>query len=108
MHMLETLKVFLNIDDDLQDDLLRQIIDDMTNLVLGYTGQETLPPALEWVVRELAIIRFNRIGSEGMQSESEEGKRMDFQEDPLLNYYGVLDHWIVTEEKGEGGKAKFI
>lgn len=47
-----------------------------------------VPIELEWIVDEATIRRFNRIGSEGMKSESVEGHSVTFDdaEDALAPY----------------------
>lgn len=107
--LLQTVKVYLSIDDTLQDTLLQQIIDDVTQRVNSYIKEPTLPAQLEWIVRELTIIRYNRIGSEGTKTDSEEGRSATYVDDPFELFTSDLDKYIEDNLKPPvKGKAKFI
>lgn len=107
--MLSITKTYLSITDDLQDALLTQIIADYTQRVNNYIGKDILPTRLEWIVRELTIIRYNYIGSEGMKSESEEGKSLTFKDDdPFTQYLIYLDAYIDSATNIQRGKARFV
>ena len=61
--MLTDLKLLLGITDEAQDDRLTWLIDSASQrlcILLG--GAESVPETLEYVVVEVAAIRFNRIG----------------------------------------------
>lgn len=107
--ILQTVKVYLGIDDELQDDLLLQIIVDATQRVCGYINESTLPAQLEWIVRELTIIRYNRIGSEGTKTDSEEGKSATYIYDPFEQFISTLDKYVEDNNKPPAkGKARFL
>lgn len=106
--LLQTVKLYLGIQDTLQDTLLQDIINVMTQRVTGYIGEEVLPAKLEWIVKELAIIRYNRIGSEGTKTDSEEGKNATYVDDPFQDFVPTLDKYIEDNNKPPvKGKAKF-
>ncbi len=106
--LLQTVKVYIGIQDELQDTLLLEIIKDMTQRVTGYIGDEALPTKLEWIVKELTIIRYNRIGSEGAKTDSEEGRSATYVDDPFLEFVPTLDKYIEDNQKPPvKGKAKF-
>lgn len=71
--MLEKLKLMLNIKDNSKDDLLTILLAQATNKVNLATNSTTLPTQLEWIVVEMAIRRYNKLGSEGVASESVDG-----------------------------------
>ena len=108
--MLSVIKTYLGINDTLQDELLTQIIADVTKRVNGYVSVDALPTQLEWVVQELVIIRYNRVGSEGLQSESEEGKSLSFKEsDPFQEYVPELDRYLESQaQPSTTGRARFL
>ena len=108
--MLSIIKTYLGITDMLQDELLAQIIADYTTRVNNYISEDILPSRLDWIVRELSIIRYNSVGSEGYKSESEEGKSFTFTEgDPFLGYLIYLDQYINSQTGNKTrGKAKFL
>ena len=70
--ILQRIKTILNITN--QDSLIEEIYSIATQKILNIIGEASLPAELEWIATELTIERFNRIGSEGIQSESVDGK----------------------------------
>ena len=89
--MLERIKLILNVKE--QDELLYELISISTEKLLTYLGEKELPQQFEWIVVELAIQRFNRIGSEGMSSESVDGGFNTYVGDELEPFYTILDRY---------------
>ena len=108
--MLPIIKAYLSIDDSIQDEILLDIIETYTARVNAYVKADTLPKQLEWIVKELTIIRYNSLGSEGLASESEEGKSLTFRDgDPFNNYLDDLDRYNESQEQPSGrGRVKFL
>lgn len=114
---LEDLKNLLAIDlaDTDQDDKLRWILsaaEKRLRLLLGlpasYPG---VPEELSFVVVDVACIRFNRIASEGMRSDSVEGESITFYDHDFDAYRDELDAWLSRQEDdvtGGRGKVRFI
>ena len=58
-----------------------------------------VPLSLEYVVDEATIRRFNRIGSEGMKSESVEGHSVTYiDEDELAPYESAIVAYLEAQE----------
>lgn len=58
-----------------------------------------IPLSLEYVVDEATIRRFNRIGSEGMKSESVEGHSVTYiDEDELAPYESAIVAYLEEQE----------
>lgn len=83
MTQLEKLKIRLNIkkEDTSQDDLLNIILEDSEAEILDFCNRDTLLPKMEGLQRELAIIYYNRLGSEGETSRSEGGVSISYSTD---------------------------
>ena len=64
------------------DALLEALLQQSQALVLNYTGRRTVPPALEGVVVELAVCRYNRLGAEGEALRHEGGLHIRFEDLP--------------------------
>lgn len=61
-----------------------------------------IPLELEYIVEEATIRRFNRIGSEGMKSESVEGHSVTYlDEDELAPYESVIVAYLEALLPGE-------
>lgn len=76
MTQLEKLKVRLP---DADINLLTQLLEDAENDILDYTNRNVLLPRMEALQRELAIIYYNRLGSEGETSRSEGGISVSYE-----------------------------
>ena len=61
------------------------------------------------IVTEVSIIRFNRIGSEGLSSHTVEGESLNFSGDDFMPYESDIQAWI-DENKGTSrrGRIRFI
>lgn len=107
--MLNKLLLMLNLSDETANTaLLTALLEASTNKVLIHTNSTTLPPSLEWIVIELAIKRFNRLGSEGVASESVEGisKTYEGEADELAAYMNYINAAIATD--AATSKFRFI
>ena len=67
------------------------------------------PPAeLEYIVVEVAIIRFNRIGSEGIENHSVEGESQTFTDDDFKAYSKDIQAFLERQKEGTRGRLRFI
>ena len=108
--MLEEIKTLLGIEDDLQDGVLNIIIKNVTAHLTGMMGKP-IPSELDYIVVEIAVRRFNRLGTEGMKSESVEGHRIDFYDldQDFVPYLGIIDdHKEKPPEEPKRGRVMFI
>ena len=65
-----------------------------------------VPSDLSWIITELTIKRFNRIGSEGFLAESVEGHNVTFNASDLDEYQGILqDYYAPDKGKVKPGKV---
>ena len=108
--MLEEIKTLLGIKDNLQDDVLGVIIKNVTSHLVGLLGKP-IPAELNYIIVEISVRRFNRLGTEGMKSETVEGHKVDFYDldkdfDPFL---GIIEaHKDVVPEAPKRGKVMFL
>lgn len=91
LNMLAKLKALVGEPSD--DVLLSYLLENAEDTVLDIIGRDALPPRLESVVVQLALIAYNRQGAEGETSRSEGGFSASFLDDlpadmrwRLLNY----------------------
>lgn len=75
---VEKLKVRLNEEDT---DLLEQLLEDAETEILDHCNRDVLLPRMLGLQRELAIIYYNRLGSEGESSRSEGGVSVSYSTD---------------------------
>ena len=84
MTLLATVKTLLGVSD--QDAVINAIIDLNTKALLNRIGVNELPAELEYIVIETTVSRFNRLGSEGLQSEGIDVIKQTFTEDIFSPY----------------------
>ena len=56
-----------------------------------------IPEELEYILTECAIARFNRIGSEGMESESMDGHAAKYIDKDLSDYEHAIQAYIDSQ-----------
>ena len=99
MLLLNRIKTLLGITDN--DELIYEIIELTKSKILNYINKEELPKELEFILVELSIQRYNRIGSEGISSESVDGKSVSYEDD-FENYKTYLDDYIHKNGSSKG------
>lgn len=97
--MLEQIKKLLGVSDNSRDELLQTIISlteaRLKNL-LG--GTASVPAALSYITTEVAIRRFNRIGSEGVASHIVEGETMTWPDDDFAPYDSDIQAYLDAQD----------
>lgn len=70
---------------------------------------ESIPDELSYIPTEYAVLRYNRIGSEGYRSHSVEGESITFEEDDFAGFEDAINDWLAAQEgPGKKGKVRFI
>lgn len=107
--MLQKIKTLLGIPDALQDPVIEQIVEDVTSHLTILLGKE-VPNELEFIIREISIRRFQRLGSEGMKSELVEGHRVDFYEleKEFIPYHEIIAKFKEPELPFEPKRGKVM
>ena len=108
MAVLENVKKLLSINDDKQDELLEIIINNTEKRLISLLPLETeeIPERLEYIVEEVSVKRFNRVGAEGMTQESIDGRSNTFQSNDFDEYMGVIDA-LFPKETSKRGRGVF-
>ena len=106
MATLDNVKLLLSIKDNVQDELLKRIIDNTEKRLISLlpVDIEEVPDRLEYIVEEVAVKRFNRVGAEGMTTESVDGRSNTFQANDFDEYMDVIDQYTprTTGKRGVG------
>ena len=107
MTILENVKELLgnpkNIDDKLN------VIIELTQKRLGnLLSVKEVPEELEYIVVEVSVIRFNRIGSEGVSYHSVEGESMSFNDDDFDSYDKDIRSWLNNQSDLKKGRVHFL
>ncbi len=105
---LENIEILLGIEND---ERLEKLYERFAALLLTRLQRSDaeialIPLELEYIVEELTIERFNRIGSEGMKSESIDGYSASYDESSLAKYESEIRGYLT---KGLSyGKVRFL
>ncbi|MFC7364535.1 MULTISPECIES: phage head-tail connector protein [Bhargavaea] len=109
--ILMRVRTLLDIKDGLQDDALEEIVGSRIEHLKLELESDTVPEALSFIIVELAVRRFNRLGSEGMKGESVEGHSVNFYglEDEFKPYQRLIDRFRPKTQHPPGrGKVFFL
>ena len=108
MATLENVKMLLSIDDDKQDELLKIIINNTEKRLVSLlpVDIEEVPERLEYIIEEVSVKRFNRVGAEGMTQESIDGRSNTFQSNDFDEYMDVIDG-LFPKETSKRGRGVF-
>lgn len=107
--MLDKIKLLLGMDGNELDEQLELILSntgERLKLLLG--GVSEIPEALAYIVVEVAVARFNRIGSEGMSSHSVEGESISFSDDDFAGYKADIEAYLDEQSGTKRGRVRFL
>lgn len=85
-----------------KEDKLEVIEKRTTERLNGLCGTDTIPPKLEFILFEVTMKRFNRIGNEGMTSYSQEGLSMAFPDSDFDEYSSEISAWKASQDDSNG------
>lgn len=106
--MLENLKIMLGIEGDDVDEKLRLILANTTSRLKLLLGGIEPPEEMDHIILEVSIIRFNRIGSEGMASHSVEGESSSYSADDFSGYADEIQAFLDSQKDNTRGKVRFL
>lgn len=106
--MLEKLKLMLGITDDDLNEKLMYILDAVSGRLKLLLGGIEPPEEMEHIIIDVAVIRFNRIGSEGMSQNSVEGESITFTGNDFDGYMDEIQAYLDGEKEAKRGKVRFI
>lgn len=108
--MLNELKLLLGIDptDTSRDDLLKLLISTATARLKLLLGGIEPPVSMDHIIREVSIIRFNKIGSEGMSAHTVEGESQTFTADDFAAFAEEIQAFLSSQTQSKRGKVVFL
>ena len=107
--MLENLKMLLGLEnDDSRDDLLTLLIKLVSARLKLLLGGVEPPEEMEHIIVDVAVARFNRIGSEGLSSHSVEGESLSFTENDFAPFMSEIQAFLDGQKDNSRGKVKFL
>lgn len=107
---LSNVKLLLGLaDDTTADEVLKYIIsatESRLKLYLG--GAEEIPEELGYIVSDVAVTRYNRIGSEGLSSHSVDGESLTYSDNDFSAYMADIEAYLDSQEQAKRGRIRFI
>ena len=91
-----------------RDELIGEIINLTKSRLKSKLGNIDIPEELEYIVAEVSVIRYNRIGSEGLSSHSVEGESQSFTDDDFKAYDGDIQTYLNSLTENKIGKVRFL
>lgn len=110
MNMLERIKVLLSInnDDDTKDEVLTILLEQAIDTICIYLGiiVEDFPTDLNFVAEQMVIVRYNRLGAEGITTEKIDvlSTTYSYNIDELAPYKKILDNYSLHFLDNGGNK----
>lgn len=108
--MLNDLKMLLGIaDDDTElDAKLMLILSLVTARLKNLLGNIDPPESMRYIITEVAVKRFNKIGSEGLSSHSHEGESLSFTDDDFKEFSEDIQAFLDAQKEGTRGRLRFL
>ena len=108
--MLNELKLMLDfsLEDKSSDEKLKLIISSTTARLRVLLGGVEPPESLNYIIRDVSIIRYNKIGSEGMSSHSVEGESQQFTDSDFAGFMDDIQAFLDSQKDSVRGKVRFL
>lgn len=107
--MLKHIKLLLGLTEETdRDELLNLLISLATSRLKGKLGGITPPDSLDYIIIDIVVSRYNRIGSEGLSSHSVEGESLSFTDDDFAKYESDIQDYLNSLKTSSKGKVCFL
>ena len=96
-----------------QDDLLTLIVRDSFERIIAFVNRFSdfplaeLPDSVSYILRDVAVSRFNRLNSEGATTDSEEGRSFTWEDGYLTDDNKAVLEGLAVKHRARG-IARFI
>lgn len=108
--LLESLKMLLGIasDEADMDEKLAWIVNSARARLKLLLGGIEPPMELDYMITEVAVIRFNRISSEGVKSQTVEGESNSYADSDFDGFKDEIQAFLDSQKGATRGKVQFI
>ena len=108
--MLNNIKTLLDISlfDTELDAKLNLLIANATARLRRFIGGIEPPEELNDIIIEVVVIRFNRIGSEGLSIHTVEGEHLQFVDDDFKGFKDDIQAFLDKQKETSRGRVRFI
>ena len=91
---LDNIKVLLSLtDDSSQDELLTVLLNNAVSTIILYLGVEDIPDELTFIAEQMTVIKYRRIGAEGIDTEKIDVLSTKYIADDLKPFISMLDRY---------------
>ena len=91
---LDNVKVLLLLtDDSSQDGLLTVLLNNAVSTIILYLGVEDIPDELTFIAEQMTVIKYRRIGAEGIDTEKIDVLSTKYIADDLKPFISMLDRY---------------
>ena len=91
---LDNIKVLLSLtDDSSQDELLTVLLNNAVSTIILYLGVEDIPDELTFIAEQMTVIKYRRIGAEGIDTEKIDVLSTKYIADDLKPFTSMLDRY---------------
>lgn len=99
---LDNIKILLSLtDDDSQDELLAVLLNNACNTICLYLDVPTVPDELVFIAEQMTVIKYRRIGAEGIDTEKIDVLSTKYITEDLKPFMSLLDRY---KDNNLGGK----
>lgn len=105
---LDNIKILLGLENDEKDEVLTVLLTNAVSTINIYLGVTELPQELNFVAEQLAVIKFNKLGSEGIQTEKIDVLSTTYQADELASFKAILDTYKANNNLATTKRIKFL
>ena len=108
--MLNSIKLLLglSITDTDRDELLKLLISHATQRLRLKLGDIEPPESFDYIIVDVVVCRYNRIGSEGLSSHNVEGESLTFTDDDFGKFDDDIQLFLNKQKSSTIGKVRFI
>ena len=100
---LDNVKVLLSLtDDSSQDGLLTVLLNNAVSTIILYLGVEDIPDELTFIAEQMTVIKYRRIGAEGIDTEKIDVLSTKYVADDLNPFKDLLNQY---KSNTLGGKS---
>lgn len=89
---LDNIKILLSLtEDDSQDEILAVLLNNATYTIMLYLGIDKMPQELEFIAEQMTVVKFRRIGAEGIDTEKIDVLSTKYVKDDIKPFKDILD-----------------
>ena len=88
---LDNIKLLLSLaNDDSQDEILEVLLNNAVDTIKVYLGIDNVPRELEFVAEQMTVIKYRRLGAEGIETEKIDVLSTKYEKDDIAPFKEIL------------------